>query len=351
MSRPRVLIVLGAGSTLHAGAPSTQDIDNLILGINDEPFRSVVNRLRNQRNSGNFNFETVLATLEELDVFHLRKNVPTAWPSIGGYLSAFVDYQTGFPPITGSSFRSAHSQLIGRIKDFVIDRTRNASADRLKSFFDCLRSVFDLTVITLNYDDLVDQTDNWYDGFRESGKPTTYRTFDFSGFPHQSMHHPAVLMHLHGSVRFTFPPFSFEPPREGAIVRSDRPVRGLHSMLHPPEGITQPSPIIAGDGKDHWMTRACVPFGYYYNAFINTIQTCPRLLVAGYGGGDRHVNSWLNEEYTRLHGDRRRIVHINPSLLEIQDVPECLNLRGDDGYFPPENRDQVGTIIDFLNST
>jgi hypothetical protein len=347
--RPRVLVVLGAGSTLHAGAPSTKEIDDLILGISDEPIRSVVDRLRAQRTEGNFNFETVLAALEELDDFSVRKSHPTAWPRIGGYLAAFADWLPDFAPIADKSFLSARAQVIGRIKNFVIDRTAEASPDKLKNFFDKLRTVFDLTVVTLNYDDLIDRAGDWYDGFATSARANDAGTFDFAGFRQQSVQHPALLMHLHGSVRFGFPRFSAEPPTEGEVVRYGRPMHGLQATLHPPRGIAQPTPIIAGDGKDRWMTRACVPFGYYYSAFINTIQACPQVIVAGYGAGDQHVNSWLQEEYPRLHGARRRIVHINPALLELPEVPECLNLRGDAGRFPPENPDQVKRIIDFLN--
>lgn len=349
VTRPRVLVILGAGSTLHAGAPSTQEIDDLVFGIGDEPIRSVVDRLRTQRTEGNFNFETVLAALEELDDFSVRKSHPTAWPRIGGYLAAFADYLPDFAPLADRSFLSARAQVIGRIKNFVIGRTDEASPDALRKFFDQLRTAFDLTVVTLNYDDLVDRAGDWYDGFSAPARAHDAGTFDFARFSQQSAQHPAVLMHLHGSVRFGFPRFSPEPPREGEVVRYGRPVHGLQAMLHPPGGIAQPTPIIAGDGKDRWMTRACVPFGYYYSAFINTIQACPRVLVAGYGAGDQHVNSWLQEEYPRLHGARRRIVHINPALLKLPDVPEYLNLRGDEGRFPPEDPHQVNRIMNFLN--
>ncbi|MGB8841142.1 MAG: hypothetical protein WCC64_08705 [Aliidongia sp.] len=347
--RPRVLVILGAGSTLHAGAPSTKDIDDLIFGTSKEPIRSIVDRLRAQRTEGNLSSETILAALEELDDFSVRRSHPTAWPRIGGYLTAFADWLPDFAPITDKNFLSARAHMIGQIKNFVIDRTATASPGKLKNFFDQLRTVFDLTVVTLNYDDLVDRAGDWYDGFRVPVSANSAGTFDFAGFPQQSVQHPAVLLHLHGSVRFGFPPFSAEPPKNGEVVRFGGPRRGLGAMLHPPGGISQATPIIAGDGKDRWMTRACVPFGYYYSAFINTIQACPQVLVAGYGAGDQHVNSWLLEEYPRLHGSRRRIVHINPALLELPEVPECLNLRGNEGCFPPENPDQVKRIINFLN--
>lgn len=349
VTRPRILVILGAGSTLHAGAPSTKEINDFVFGIGDEPIRSIVDRLRAQRTEGNFNFETVLAALEELDEFNVRRSHPTAWPRIGGYLTAFADWLPDFAPIADKSFLSARAQVVGRIKNFVIDRTAEASPDALRKFFYQLRTVFDLTVVTLNYDDLIDRAGDWYDGFSAPARSNDAGTFDFASFSRQSAQHPTVLMHLHGSVRFGFPRFSPEPPSEGEVVRYRGPVRGLQATLHPSAGIAQPTPIIAGDGKDRWMTRACVPFGYYYSAFINTIQACPQILVAGYGAGDQHVNSWLQEEYPRLHGVRRRIVHINPALLELPEVPECLNLRGDEGRFPPESPDQVKRIINFLN--
>ena len=347
--RPRVLVILGAGSTLHAGAPSTSEINDLVLQIHDEAIRAVVGRLRAQRAEGNFNFETVLAALEELDEFRVRKGHPTAWPRIGGNLAAFTEYLPDFTNVADTNFRSAHAQLIGRLKNFVIERTAEASPDKLRAFFDKLRTAFDLTVVTLNYDDLIDRAGDWYDGFGPPAKGGDAGTFDFASFPKQSVEHSAVLLHLHGSVRFGFPRFSPVPPKNGYIVRHHKPVRGLGSTLHWPDGIVHPAPIIAGDGKDRWMTRACVPFGYYYNAFINTIQTCPRMLVAGYGAGDQHVNSWLKEEYPRLHGARRRIVHINPSSHPLPEVSQCLNLCSDEGRFPPEDPYRVMQIMNFLD--
>jgi hypothetical protein len=346
MPRPRLLVILGAGSTLHARAPSTEAITDFVCQIKEEPIRSVVDRLREQRTEGNFNFETVIAALGDLDEFSVRKRCPTTWPRIGGHLSAFAEFLSAFVRVADKSFMAARLQLIGRIKDFVIQRTAEASP-MLKAFFDQLRAEFDLTVVTLNYDDLMDRTGEWYDGFNQPVAPDRFGTFDFSGFPRQSIEHPAVLLHLHGSVRFNLPPWRL---RNGDIVRHLEPVRGLGSTLNPPGGIVQPIPIVAGDGKDQWMTRACVPFGYYYNAFVNAAHACPRLLVAGYGAGDLHVTSWLDEEYPRVHGTERRIVHINPALPKGLRTLECLTLGGDDGYFPPQDRDRIQEVVDFLKS-
>jgi hypothetical protein len=182
-------------------------------------------------------------------------------------LSAFADLLPDFVRVTDKSFMAARLQLIGRIKDFVIERTAEASP-MLKAFFDQLRVEFDLTVVTLNYDDLMDRTGDWYDGFNQPVAPDRFGTFDFSGFPRKSVERPAVLVHLHGSVRFNLTPWRL---RKGDNVRHIAPVRGLGSTLYPPSGIVQPVPIVASDGKNQWMTRACVPFGYYYNAFVNAM--------------------------------------------------------------------------------
>ncbi|WP_323989075.1 SIR2 family protein [Nguyenibacter sp. L1] len=349
ITRPRVLVILGAGSTLHANAPSTQDIDDLIFKMEDSTISSVVRLLKEQRTARHFNFEAVLAALEELDEFSRRKKYPTNLANKGGYLAAFTDWMPDFTSSGDAPFTELRLQLIGKIKNFVIERTHSSSPERLKSFFDNLRAYFDLTVVTLNYDDLIDRSGEWYDGFVPA-QHNHNGEFDYDGFPQRSMQESTVLLHLHGSVRFTFPPFSPVPSPKGEIVRSSSAKYGLPVTLHPSQGIEQPSPIIAGGGKDRWMTRACVPFGYYYNAFINTAQLCSRVIVAGYGGGDEHVNSWL-VEHSRLHGDRRRVVNINPIASEQPDACGHMTLRGNDGRFPPNDSDTVRKIIDFLNRT
>ncbi len=342
--RPRLLVILGAGSTIHACAPKTKEITDLVCQIEEEPIHSVVIRLRDQRTEGNFDFETVLAALEELHEFSVRRRVPAAWPRIGGHLSAFAELLPDFAKVGENSFLVARTGLVGLIKKFVIKRTESASSTPLKEFFDQLKAEFDLTIMTLNYDDLIDRAGEWYDGFNPPTAPHWFGTFDFPGFPAQSAVHPAVLLHLHGSVRFQFPPWSHPAAQRGEIVRHTAPQYGIGATLHPPEGIVQPSPIIAGGDKDRWMTRACVPFGYYYSAFVASILDCPRLLVAGYGAGDLHVSSWLHE-HPRFHGARRRIVHIDPALAKAPRSPEVLVLGGSEGNFPPQDPELVRAII------
>ncbi|HUC18138.1 MAG TPA: hypothetical protein VMA37_10685 [Acetobacteraceae bacterium] len=356
--RKRVLVILGAGSTLHAKAPSTDEVNEFVCTLpNNKPLRAVVDRLKQQRSipspndtvSRNFNFETVLAALEDLDQFGTRKHHPTAFEQyVDDRLSAFTGYVCDFAEMRDQNFAATRAQVVGQIKNFFIDRTACAPPDRLREFFNSLKVAFDLTVVTLNYDDIVDRAGDWYDGFSPPTSNGEGGTFDFAGFRDRSAEDPAILLHLHGSVRFDFPRFSPAPSKDGEIVRYAGPRRGLHAQLNGPAGIPQPTPIVAGYGKDRWMTRAAVPFGYYYTAFVNAVQTCPRVLVAGYGGGDEHINSWLREEHPRLHSERR-IVQIDPCCPKQPPAADYLILGGDEGYFPPPS-DRIEQMVAFLDS-
>jgi hypothetical protein len=161
------------------------------------------------------------------------------------------------------------------------------------------------------------------------------------------MEHDAVLMHLHGSVRFGFRPNA----ATNEIVKYASGTEALQSVIYPPPAMPpRPAPIISGQRKDRWMTTACVPFGYYHSSFVNTVCECPRILIAGYGGRDRHINAWIYE-HRRIHGDAHRLAWIDPK------VPECLAapiphhwlvLRSSDGKFPPANPDLIQRVINHL---
>jgi hypothetical protein len=235
--------------------------------------------------------------------------------------------------------------LAGRLSEFVNGKTAHSSPVPLKAFFDQLRQEFDLTVVTLNYDDLIDRAGDWYDGFEPPTPGAGFGSFDFANFPCQVMTHPAVLLHLHGSVRF-----GYHGAGTGQIVRYVSPFYALETILYPKPGIAGPAPIVAGEDKDRWMTRACVPFGYYYSAFINSVYNCPRLLLAGYSASDLHVNSWL-EDHHRVHECAKRMVLINNAKdVQTQHIPRALVFGGSDGNFPPHDPKQVREIIDGLRS-
>lgn len=346
--KKRLLVILGAGSTIHAGAPSTPAITSQVCKIADEPIRSIVAWLRAQRGGDGFNFETVLACLEELDEFGVRSKSPQAWDRIGGVLSAFADFKPDFAAQAEGSFLTARWGLINAINQFVLTQTRSSPFDRLKRFFDRLRERFNLTVVTLNYDDTIDRTGDWYDGFDDAGIGTLkFGGFDVARFRRESLLYPAVLLHIHGSVRFGFEPHG----NNYGIVRYCNPDAALQSIIDTTHLALLPelSPIISGQRKDRWMTRACVPFGYYHNAFVNAACECPRVLIAGYGDNDPHISAWIKHG-SLLHGDdwRGMIIDRNRSLQTFSALNRMRVLGGNDGDFPPNEPDDIQNIIDHL---
>ena len=66
----------------------------------------------------------------------VRRRFPTAWQRVGGHLSAFAELLPQLTNAEDHSFLIARTRLVGRIKNFVIERTANASAAALKAFFD-----------------------------------------------------------------------------------------------------------------------------------------------------------------------------------------------------------------------
>lgn len=340
----RLLVLLGAGSTAHAGAPSTRHVTDRIRRIPDEPIRTIVKCLDAQRGKDGFDFETVLACLEELDEFDLRRKHPQAWEFVGGILSAFAEVRPNLASLTG--FFVARLKLINSVSEIFVRKTGTSSSDQLQAFFDQLKNEFDLTVVTLNYDDMIDRAAEgvWYDGFEPSGRAgDPFRIFGATNFRRRSMEHSAVLLHLHGSVRFGF------GPDGGAseIVKYASGAEALKSVIYPSSGVApRHAPIISGQHKDRWMTTVCVPFGYYHNALVNTVCECPRLLVAGYSCRDRHINAWISEEHRRIHGHARRLVWIDPGFPAIS-IPSLLALRGTEGNFPPADT-HTGQIISHL---
>ena len=68
------------------------------------------------------------------------------------------------------------------------------------------------------------------------------------------MEHSAVLLHLHGSVRFGFGGGASE------IVTYASGSEALKSVIYPASGVApRPAPIISGQHKDRWIDYGLCP--------------------------------------------------------------------------------------------
>ncbi len=315
--KDRLLIVLGAGSTVHAGAPTTAEISRRVGQSSDPTVASVVRALTAQRGKAGWGFETVLAVLEELDEFVLRKQAPGICDRASGLLSGFADLHPSIAPPAGSSFLSVRVGFVNGLHRFLMERARLSDTARMRGFFRILLEEFDLTVVTLNYDDVVDRAGEWFDGFGPLGGDDDPAFFDVEEWLQRANSAASVLIHLHGSMRFGFATRPLGQAPEVAKYRTAanawcslgcdwEEMRGGGADGRPLE-----MPLISGQRKDRTMTYGAAPFPFLYNVFVNVALSCSRVLVAGYGGHDAHISHWLlHGVAARVHGPRWRVVKL-----------------------------------------
>ena len=361
--RQRLVVLLGAGSTMHANAPSTDDItDHLCTRVRGNALmEQVIKGLCEQRGALGFNFESVMSALESLQDYVQNKRYP---PMVGGEAGAFTAFKPDYERFlrfgnADDPFYDPFFGLLWQLKqiiaEYVIARTQSSCVSGLSAFIGRLKKHFDLTVVTLNYDDLIDRAGVWFDGFgfapvNDAGE---YQIFDHAAFLARASSDPAVLLHLHGSVRFGRNPgcgsyvVKYQSAQEAQQSFNQTMTRGPGEIA-----------IVSGDKKLYAINSLFAPLGYYHNTFVNAALNCPLWLIAGYGGNDAHVNH-LIQESAWIHGGRGgRIVHIDPAerpswpFLPRGNVhwtpPKLRSYNGSErGNFPPSG-DSLNEIIEFL---
>lgn len=347
--RQRLVLLLGAGSTIHAGVPSTDDVTKRVCALTEEGISLVVRGLREREPRLDFNFETVLAALEDLEEYTRGARSGSARETLSIFTNLSPYYRLFEPDEKRSSIFRTRTSLLNGIFQLFIKATVNLPAEELKTFIDCLRRDFDITVVTLNYDDLIDRAGDWFDGFVSNGESDEYRVFDPMQFRARVFSDPAVLLHLHGSIRF-----GRRPQRGSGIVKYESPEKALRSLGSKSVPMGGEAPIISGYKKERWLNTYVTPFGYYYNAFMNAALDCPLWIIGGYGGNDLHVSTWVGE-HRRIYGKDARTVLVDKrdDLSQLSGslstaVSQTIRFYGgaDKGNFPPNRF--VDDIIAFL---
>lgn len=342
-------MVLGAGASVHAGIPSTKDVTNRIGAIKDNATIQEVVRILQQHEKDGFNFESVMAALEDLQEYEYSKRCNGRLTR--GTLSAFTELAS-FNNKSGGFFTTWHILINSIYKLFSENCT--TPSENLKSFFDLMEEHFELTVLTLNYDDLIDHTGPWFDGFQKREDTDDYCSFNACQFVRRVTVEPKVLLHLHGSVRF-----GYSSQSSLDIVKYASVEKGFDSIKGIKAGLVRAAPIISGHQKERWLQRYTIPLGYYYNAFVNAAVSTPLWVIAGYGANDLHVNTWVLESM-RIHKEEARVIIIDQSesaafqcnnYLSGANTIGCPRVRflcgSETGNFPPSS-DKVGEIINFL---
>jgi hypothetical protein len=265
------------------------------------------------------NFELILHAIEQL--------LPLAAMQVGAASSgqfhpaigAFVEMQRRYDLLKDwSLLRVTRQSVISEIHSQIRSRSLNLAKHLpLHQFVAELAKEFRPAIFTLNYDDVVDDSQNaWFDGFSGSknvscgGEYCESSSFDARAFDEWKDALEPVLVHLHGSVRFG-------PSRQGSGLVKYRNANEACDAIEGVSGsdrteggqIVSADPITSGLNKAARLTLNPEPYGYYYRALIDSLLLSERLLVIGYGARDEHINTWI-AQYAGRHGDQRRVTWI-----------------------------------------
>ncbi len=347
-SKPRLTVLLAAGSTIALdpsqqdppGMPSTSDLTNAVAKMGypqiisqgtpfifsqsgQKPFAighatSAVS-LIHRALAGTFesvDFELILHAVEQLIPYASVRLGASAKVEFDPALGAFFEILRRYEVLNDwSLLRETRRKIVLTILEAIQRRSHNLPTSLpLHSLISTLASEFQLSLFTLNYDDVADLArSDWIDGFSgpaetsSQGRCWTARRFDARTFDEERISGQPMLVHLHGSVKFG-------PSRSGfGLVKYDSPQSAFDAIkdvsgsdqTHAGQIVSLP-PIISGLNKAARLLLNPEPYGFYYRAFIDSILANERLLVIGYGARDPHINTWFDQYFAR-HEERRRV--------------------------------------------
>lgn len=313
MTKKRLLVILGAGSSIECGMPSVGEIDGLMRiwaatlaqaerapDYFDLVWQALKSHLDNGGHAERSTPDFELALGELIGLMHWVRP-----PPVGSALRGLVA-QGQMPPeilfpypekygpsITLKMFASsllAHlaREMRGRCSQL---NNGNENIKRWGNLLASLRERFDVAIYNLNYDSVA--LTCWPDaatGFSADGR------FDPAAFHERSWN---GLMHLHGSVHFSLQEnlgeeIVWRPDLLGKFVDCDEG----RSADERSDGRDFPrTTLIAGGFKlDQLLVE---PFNSYQSSLIRDAYSADAILLGGYGFTDTHVNRALKNAIVR----------------------------------------------------
>jgi len=294
-------MILGAGVSQALAVPGTATITAAVdaaLVRYGPPYTNLRNRLHG-RFKAHYSFETLAAALEACEPFGQPGFIPGAvYEAVGPEIAALR------PGLTVDLARSMYEKLISVLTQQVsTDQTSPAgkpTRDALKRTFDELARQHRLEIVTLNYD-LTDEQfiPEALDGFVGDGE---YQTFDSRAFLLDDGR-PRIA-HLHGSLRFgTTETGSNFVKNTGTLTPRRVPLWRYRA-----DGSFYTG-LITGEDKAGKLVLP--PYSIYYAWLAARLFASPRIVVAGYGIGDVHLNVWLANAARHHTGADFRIVIVD----------------------------------------
>jgi len=324
--KPHLTVVLGAGASIELGVPSTTDLTKKVWsalekveGRNErfpwDKHPSVYLREALERAYAPTTFEHIVHALEAASSLNnswkgrhgIVEGVLTGGP-LGELTSVFSD------PV----WLERASEQVFRVLHHEVDAASQSAADRSQwgafaRLLKQLNAAFDLHIMTLNYDDLVERALDW--GGAEQGFNVVrgQAAAEFVAFDK-----PPRLMHLHGGVNLGYSKDEKDPRdfnfHELFWFRTSSEARESWEQMSRSQSSSQAlrhtiiGPFITGMQKADKLQIE--PYETLGRHVANLLAAHPRLLVAGFGFGDHHVNS-LIYKMKRIHQGHRRVAIVD----------------------------------------
>lgn len=322
--KPTLAVIAGAGASLRAGAPSTQELFEVVMAalpglritIAPDGKKSMervdlakVIRDALATRGDEADFELAMGLLEEL--YSCRLGTGSLFATVARLQDTIAPSVDG--PLLSGAYSSANTEIVRKFIDEASTPSQAEVRESLRQLFARLAERARVVLASLNYDVFLDDALPWADGFIPVGgwpygrfDPTTWLRDIDSRERH-------LLMHLHGSVRYGFgatmdlqmnTPFG-EPVLYPSAEEAFDSTHGTSVGWPSSDGsMLQATPIITGGHKSPKMMQNPRPYAYYNAAALQEIAEADALLIIGYGFRDAHVNAWI-DEHIRLHAHRK----------------------------------------------
>ena len=321
-SKPKLLVILGSGSSIPCGMPSIGQIDNLMKRWSQEwasdtsvhaecdVFKVLWKASKCYYGTNHYdirpNYERVLGEMTALASWlsprpfgnPLTKAVRNARPV--SELDCLYDYSDKYA--SRKRVLEQHTFLLETLAVHMRELskrldTRTSEFSDYMEFFHRLRDHFDLGVYNLNYDAVArNAMPEAYCGFDDHGN------FDLSGV--NLRREWGFVYHLHGSVHHCIannisrPWIIWKEELGGAFTDTGITEVDMAQGFRPIPLTT----LLAGGFKlDQLLAE---PYQSFYSTLVRHVHEADAILIAGYGFGDLHVNRVLRNRFEGPEDDK-----------------------------------------------
>lgn len=345
-SRPSLIVIVGSGASCQAGVSDTRQLtavarkalSEIIVGSSDRTTESsvgthertldgIIDQALVAGGYDDYDFELLLHAIEELEPFldfntTLSPRARLRLPLLRNFVALRSQYnsikdQRSYLHIARSNVLSAiHAEVGTNVEHPDNPVKAQLAREQLARMFLGLADHYRLIVINFNYDDLLDRIDiGWRDGFTWTLPVGQVNMFDPASWLQSFQNNANLLMHVHGSVRFGYPPSSWpsqtrfdEPTKYASLSDARTSIVGRITSGTQVDGKQfDAAYIVSGTQKAGKLVYNTRPYGYYYGAITACLPQADAVLILGYGWRDQHVNGWLSE-FVNLHPDAKRAV-------------------------------------------